>query len=181
MGDSGLAGIAYYNRVKAWEDGLKLIGAKMLWGALWLLAPLAQAQNYPTRPVHIIVPFVPAGPTDINARMVAQKLTEAWGVSFVVENRGGAGGVIGTELAAKAPADGYTLVVVSGSHTINPSLYKKIAYDAARDFAPVTKLVSGPGVLVIHPSLPARTVKELIAVAKKRPGELLYEIGRAHV
>ena len=113
MGDSGLAGIAYYNRVKAWEDGLKLIGAKMLWGALWLLAPLAQAQNYPTRPVRIIVPFVPAGPTDINARMVAQKLTEAWGVSFVVENRGGAGGVLGTELVAKAAPDGYTLLVAA--------------------------------------------------------------------
>ena len=135
----------------------------------------ASAQTaYPSKHVKLMVGSGAGGGTDIVARMIFQKVAERMGGSFVIDNRGGAGGVIGTELAAKAPADGYTLVVVSGSHTINPSLYKKIAYDAARDFAPVTKLVSGPSVLVIHPSLPARTVKELIAVAKKRPGELLY-------
>ncbi len=106
--------------------------------------------------------------------MIFQKVAERTGGSFVIDNRGGAGGTIGTELAAKAPADGYTLVVVSGSHTINPGLYQKLNYDAARDFAPVTMLVTGPGVLVVHPSLPAHNVKELIAIAKSRPGQLLY-------
>jgi tripartite-type tricarboxylate transporter receptor subunit TctC len=106
--------------------------------------------------------------------MIFQKVAERMGGSFVIDNRGGAGGTIGTEAAARAPADGYTIVVVSGSHTIGPSLYKKLSYDAARDFAPVTLLVTGPGVLVVHPSLPVRNVRDLIAVAKSHPGELLY-------
>ena len=138
------------------------------------LAGAAQAADYPERPVRVIVTFPAGGGTDIVARMIFQKVAERAGGSFVIDNRGGAGGTIGTEQAAKAPADGYTIVVVSGSHTINPALYKKLAYDAARDFAPISMLVSGPGVLVVHPSLPARSVKELIAVAKSRPGELLY-------
>ena len=138
------------------------------------LAGAAQAADYPERPVRVIVTFPAGGGTDIVARMIFQKVAERAGGSFVIDNRGGAGGTIGTELAARAPADGYTIVVVSGSHTINPALYKKLAYDAARDFAPISMLVSGPGVLVVHPSLPARSVKELIAVAKSRPGELLY-------
>lgn len=138
------------------------------------LAGAAQAADYPERPVRVIVTFPAGGGTDIVARMIFQKVAERAGGSFVIDNRGGAGGTIGTELAARAPADGYTIVVVSGSHTINPALYRKLAYDAARDFAPISMLVSGPGVLVVHPSLPARSVKELIAVAKSRPGELLY-------
>jgi len=139
---------------------------------------LAQAsfasRQYPERPVRVIVTFPAGGGTDIVARMIFQKIAERAGGSFVIDNRGGAGGTIGTELAARAPPDGYTIVVVSGSHTINPSLYKKLNYDAARDFAPVTMLVAGPGVLVVHPSLPARNVRELIAFAKSRPGQLLY-------
>ena len=138
------------------------------------LAGAAQAADYPERPVRVIVTFPAGGGTDIVARMIFQKVAERAGGSYVIDNRGGAGGTIGTEQAAKAPADGYTIVVVSGSHTINPALYKKLAYDAARDFAPISMLVSGPGLLVVHPSLPARSVKELIAVAKSRPGELLY-------
>src|SRR5678816_251048 len=134
----------------------------------------AQAADYPERPVRVIVTFPAGGGTDIVARMIFQKVAERTGGSYVIDNRGGAGGTIGTEQAAKAPADGYTIVVVSGSHTINPALYKKLAYDAARDLAPISMLVSGPGVLVVHPSLPARSVKELIAVAKSRPGEILY-------
>jgi tripartite-type tricarboxylate transporter receptor subunit TctC len=106
--------------------------------------------------------------------MVFQKVAERSGATFVIDNRGGAGGTIGTDLAAKSPADGYTLVVVSGSHTINPSLYQKLPYDTVRDFAPVTMLVTGPGLLVVHPSLPARTVRQLIALAKERPGQMLY-------
>jgi len=140
-----------------------------------LLAPLAaQAQDYPARPVRVVVPFPPGGGTDIVARLVTQKLGERLGANFVIDNRSGAGGTIGTEIVAKSPPDGYTLAVVSGSHAINPSLYRKLGYDAARDFAPVTLIVSGPGLLVVHPSVPAKTVKELIAVAKARPGQLHY-------
>ena len=130
--------------------------------------------TYPDRPVRVIVTFPPGGGTDIVARMIFQKVAERTGGAFVIDNRGGAGGTIGTELAARAPPDGYTLVVVSGSHTINPSLHRKLGYDTARDFAPISMLVTGPGLLVVHPSLPARNVKELVAVAKRRPGELLY-------
>jgi tripartite-type tricarboxylate transporter receptor subunit TctC len=141
-----------------------------------LYAATASAADtaYPERPVRVIVTFPAGGGTDIVARMVFQKVAERSGATFVIDNRGGAGGTIGTELAAKSPADGYTLVVVSGSHTINPSLYKKLPYDTVRDFAPVTLLVTGPGLLVVHPSLPARTVRQLIALAKERPGQLLF-------
>jgi tripartite-type tricarboxylate transporter receptor subunit TctC len=143
--------------------------------ALWYAAMAVAADSgYPERPVRVIVTFPPGGGTDIVARMVFQKVAERSGATFIIDNRGGAGGTIGTELAAKSPADGYTLVVVSGSHTINPSLYAKLPYDTVRDFAPVTMLVTGPGLLVVHPSLPARTVRELIALAKERPGQLLY-------
>jgi tripartite-type tricarboxylate transporter receptor subunit TctC len=135
---------------------------------------VAAESGYPERPVRVIVTFPPGGGTDIVARMVFQKVAERLGATFIIDNRGGAGGTIGTDLAAKAPADGYTLVVISGSHTINPSLYAKLPYDAVRDFAPVTMLVTGPGLLVIHPSLPARTVRQLIAMAKERPGQMLY-------
>jgi tripartite-type tricarboxylate transporter receptor subunit TctC len=148
--------------------GLSLtVCVSLLWGA-------THAADYPERPVRVIVTFPSGGGTDIVARMIFQKVAERTAGSFVIDNRGGAGGTIGTELAAKSPPDGYTIVVVSGSHTINPTLYKKLNYDAARDFAPVTMLVTGPGVLVVHPSLPARNVKELIAIAKSRPGQLLY-------
>ena len=141
-----------------------------------LYAATASAADtaYPERPVRVIVTFPAGGGTDIVARMVFQKVAERSGATFVIDNRGGAGGTIGTELAAKSPADGYTLVVVSGSHTINPSLYQKLPYDTVRDFAPVTMLVTGPGLLVVHPSLPARTVRQLIALAKERPGQMLY-------
>ena len=144
--------------------------------ALALLFPamMAHAAEYPERPVRVIVTFPPGGGTDIVARMVFQKVSERSGATFILDNRGGAGGTIGTELAAKAAPDGYTLVVVSGSHTINPGLYKKMPYDSARDFAPVGMLVTGPGLLVVHPSLPARSVRELIAIARGQPGRLLY-------
>jgi tripartite-type tricarboxylate transporter receptor subunit TctC len=142
--------------------------------AVLLAAVGAHAQDYPAKPVRVVVPFPPGGGTDIVARLVMQKLGGQIGGSFVIENRSGAGGTIGTEIVSRAPADGYTLGMVSGSHAINPSLYRKLAYDAVRDFAPVTLVVSGPGLLVVHPSVPARTVRELIAVAKSRPGKLHY-------
>ena len=135
---------------------------------------MAQAADYPERPLRVIVTFPPGGGTDIVARMVLQKVSERSGIAFIIDNRGGAGGTIGTDLAAKAAPDGYTLVVISGSHTINPSLYKKLPYDSVRDFAPVGMLVTGPGLLVVHPSLPARNVRELIAIARGQPGRLLY-------
>ena len=139
-----------------------------------LIVAMAQAADYPERPLRVIVTFPPGGGTDIVARMVLQKVSERSGIAFIIDNRGGAGGTIGTDLAAKAAPDGYTLVVISGSHTINPSLYKKLPYDSVRDFAPVGMLVTGPGLLVVHPSLPARNVRELIAIARGQPGRLLY-------
>jgi tripartite-type tricarboxylate transporter receptor subunit TctC len=144
--------------------------------ALVLVLPVvaAPAAEYPERAVRVIVTFPAGGGTDIVARMVFQKVAERSGATFVIDNRGGAGGTIGTDLAAKAAPDGYTIVVVSGSHTINPALYKKLPFDSVRDFAPVAMLVTGPGLLVVHPSLPARNVRELITLARSQRGGLLY-------
>lgn len=139
-----------------------------------LMSTAVPAQKYPDRPVRVLVPFPAAGGTDILARIFLQKVTERLGANFVVDNRAGAGGTIGTEIVAKAPPDGYTILICSSSHTINPSVYKKLGYDPIRDFAPITLLASGPGLLVIHPSVPATNVKELIAVAKAKPGQLIY-------
>ena len=119
------------------------------------------------------MPFPPGGTSDILARTLGQKLTEEWGQQVIVDNRAGAGANIGAEVAAKAPPDGYTLFVMSTAHTINPSLYAKLAYDPVRDFAPVTMLVATSQVLVVHNSVPVTTVREFIAFAKKHPGELL--------
>jgi tripartite-type tricarboxylate transporter receptor subunit TctC len=124
--------------------------------------------------VRVIVPFPPGGGTDLMARVVVQKLGETVGGTFIIDNRGGAGGSIGSDVAAKSPPDGYTILVVSGAHAINPSLYPKLPYDTVRDFAPITMITSGPGLLVVHPSVPAKTVKEFIALAKSRPGQLNF-------
>ena len=137
-------------------------------------APMAHAQSYPDRPVRAVVPFPAGGGTDILARLLLQKMAERTGANFIIDNRAGAGGTIGTDIVAKSPADGYTILVCSSSHTINPSIYKKLAFDPARDFAPITIIASGPGILVVHPSVPARSVKELIALAKSKPGQLNY-------
>lgn len=140
-----------------------------------LLAAQVAAQNYPVRPVRIIVPFVAAGPTDLNARMVAQKLTEAWGQSFVVENRAGAGGVLGTEVVARATPDGYTLLGANpGPLTIAPSLTAKIPYDTFKQLTPIMLVTNTTSVTAVHPSVPAKTVRDLIALAKARPGKLTY-------
>lgn len=132
------------------------------------------AADYPVRPVRVVVGFPAGGPSDILARLVAQKLGEATGQQFVVDNRGGASGMIGAELVAKAPADGYTLLVVPATHAVNPSLYRKVPFDTVRDFTPVGLVAEGPFILVVHPSLPAKSVQELIALARRRPGELNY-------
>lgn len=143
--------------------------------ALCLAVPaFAQAQAYPTKPVKLVVPYPPGGPTDIVARLVAQKLSDAMGQQFIVDNRAGAGGNPGAELVARSPADGYTLVVATTAHAINPSLFKNLGYSLSKDFAPVSQLTSGPLVIVANPSLPANNVAELIALAKAKPGELNF-------
>jgi tripartite-type tricarboxylate transporter receptor subunit TctC len=134
----------------------------------------AGAQTYPTKPVKLIVPFATGGPADNFGRFVAQKLTEATGQSFVVDNKPGAGSVIGTDLAAKAPADGYTLLLMSNAQTVNESLIPNKPYNLLRDFVPVAPLNYSDLVLVAHPSLPANSIKELVALAKSKPGKLNY-------
>jgi tripartite-type tricarboxylate transporter receptor subunit TctC len=134
----------------------------------------AAAQGYPAKPVKVVVPYPPGGPTDIVARLVSQKLSEQTGQQFLVENRAGAGGNIGAEAVARAGADGYTLLVATTAHAINPSLFKQLGYDLQKDFAPVSQLTGGPLVIVANPALPAKNVKELIALAKSKPGGLNY-------
>jgi tripartite-type tricarboxylate transporter receptor subunit TctC len=142
--------------------------------ALACFALAAQPQDYPVRPVRVVVPFSAGGPNDIIARLVAQKLSEALGQQFVVDNRPGAGGNLGTDSVAKAPPDGYTLLSAGpGSLIMNP-LLNKVPYDTARDFAPVSLMASAPNVLVVHPSVPATSVKELIELARAQPGRLNY-------
>ena len=137
-------------------------------------AVLAQAP-YPDRPVRIIVPFPPGGPADALARLVGDKLAQALGKPFVVENKAGAGGNIGMEQGARAAPDGYTLTLAPvGNLTVAPALYAKLPYDPAKDFAPITVLASVPNVLIVHPSVPAKTVAELVALAKAKPGSLNY-------
>lgn len=142
-----------------------------------LAATPCVAQMYPAKPIRIIVPFAPGGPNDLLARLVGQKLTEAWGQQVIVDNRPGGGTIIGTDLAAKAPADGYTLLMTSTSTAVNPSLKKKLPYDTLNDLARVIRLAASPNVLVVHPALPARSVAELIKLAKGKPGEIAYASG----
>jgi len=138
-------------------------------------ATAAHAQNYPNRPIRIIAQFQPGTSTDILARVIGQKLTEAWGQQVVVDNRPGAGGLVGTELGAKAAPDGYTLTMaVSSGFGINPSLYSKLPYDVLRDFAPITNIALTPQTLVANPSFAAKSVKELVALVKVKPGQINY-------
>ncbi len=132
------------------------------------------AQNYPSKPIRLVVTYAPGGTTDIQARMLAEKLPARLGQQILIDNRGGAGGNIGMEIVARAPADGYTLVItVVGTWAVNPHVYQ-LPYDVVKDFAPIIHVATTPGVLVIHPSVPVKTVRELIALARKRPGELSY-------
>jgi len=137
----------------------------------------AAADEYPGKPIRIVVPYPPGSVTDLLARLIAQKLIEVWKQPVVVENRGGGGSVIGTEIVAKAPPDGYTLLVVAPDLAINQSLRSKLPYDAEKSFAPVTLLVFSPTVLSVNPSLPVSNLRELIAHAKSRPGQLSYASG----
>jgi tripartite-type tricarboxylate transporter receptor subunit TctC len=147
-----------------------LIGAALLFHAAG-----ACAQAWPAKPIRLMVPFPPGGSTDIVARIVAQKLGERLGQSLVIENRGGAGGTIGTALIAKSPPDGYNLAVASTStHVVAPGVYAKLEYDPVKDFAPVGLMAVSPYLLVVNPALPAKTLQELVALAKKQPGKLNY-------
>ena len=137
------------------------------------VASAAAAQQYPTRTVRLIAHSAPGGTSDILGRLVAQKLTEAFGQQVVVENRAGASGIIGVEVTAKSAPDGYTLLITQTSIAINPSMFAKLPYNAQRDFAPITQLVAAANVLVVHPSVPAKSVKEFIALAKAKPGSLI--------
>ena len=139
-----------------------------------LLVPAAHAQTYPNKAIRFIVGYTPGGAADILARAVGAKLTEAWGQSVIIENRAGAGTNIGSEIGAKAPPDGYTLFMPTVANAINVSLYPKLAYDPVKDFAFVTNIATVPGIVVVHPSVPARNIRELIALAKAHPGELRH-------
>jgi len=140
----------------------------------WTIVSVASAQDYPTHPIRMIVPYPPAGGTDIVARVVNEPLSRELGQPIVVDNKGGAAGNLGTDLAAKAPADGYTVLFTLSSHTINPKLYPHLPFDAEKDFAAVSLAAYIPQILVAHPSVPVNNVQELIAYAKSRPGKLNY-------
>ena len=149
---------------------LSLVAAAVLATA----AGAVQAQNYPTKPVKIIVPFGAGGPADIYARAIAQRLSEPLGQQVIVEDRPGAGSALGTDVAAKSAPDGHTLLMISNTHTINETLNPKLPYNLLRDFAPITQVNVMPNVLVVSPSLPVNSVKDLIALAKSKPGKLNY-------
>ncbi len=154
---------------------MKPILSVVLLAAAATLAPFAVfAQQYPVKPVRILVPWPPGGANDVVGRVVAQRLTEQLGQQVIVENRGGASGVVGADIVAKGPADGYTIMVHSATQVANPHLYKKIPYDTLKDFIGVTPLAVQVGMLVVHPSLPVKTTKEFIALGKARPDQITY-------
>jgi tripartite-type tricarboxylate transporter receptor subunit TctC len=146
----------------------------ILIAALALLSASAYAQSYPAGPVRVVVPFPPGGGNDSMGRILAQKLTESFGKQFVIDNRGGANGMVGSEIVAKAPKDGYTLLVNGANFVTSPSLYAKPTYDPIRNFDPISLLAFAPNVLVVHPSVPAHNVKELIALAKAKPRQINF-------
>jgi tripartite-type tricarboxylate transporter receptor subunit TctC len=183
------AGRGWYDRekpaekagVESWEDAMHRIVRSLGYGAALALAATAHLSNaaaqdasYPNHPVRIIVPFAAGGPPDVISRLVAQKLSEHWRQQVYVENMPGAGGNTGTATAARAAPDGYTLYMMSTGFMVNPSLYAKVPYDPIKDFAPVTVAAASPNVLFVHPSVPAHSVKELIALIKSSPGKYSY-------
>lgn len=159
-------------------QSIKRIAGRSIAGAFAFAAAVvavgtAQAQTYPVKPIRLVVPFVPGGGSDATARVIASGMSERLGQQVIVENRGGANTIVGTEYVAGQRPDGYTLLVCTGSFVINPSLYK-LKYDTLRDFTPVTQYLSGQLLLTVHPSIPARNAKELLALAKSRPGQLTF-------
>lgn len=139
--------------------------------------PVVFAQGYPARTVRVIVPYAPGGGSDVISRILAQRMSESLGRQFVIDNRAGANGIIGTEMAVQAPADGYTLLYVSSPHAVNPSLYRKLPYDTLKDLTPISEIAIASSILVVHPSLPVHSVGELVALAKARPGQIDYASG----
>ena len=165
---------------KKWGIGRAVLAATMgLASAAHAQAPAAGAgADYPVKPIRLIIPFVPGGANDVIGRIVGLKITEAHGQQVVIENRGGAGGSLGVEIAAKAPPDGYTLVLGNIANlAVNPTLYRKLAYNPLTDLQPITLIAKVPTILAVHPSLPAKNVLELIALARKQPGRLTYGTG----
>jgi tripartite-type tricarboxylate transporter receptor subunit TctC len=156
----------------------RLLGALSLTAALLAFADgSALAQKYPEKPIRLIVPFAPGGGTDVLARFMATHMSENLGVGVVVDNRPGAGGTLGADVASRAAPDGYAVLFTSASYSFNPSLYAKLGYDPVKDFAPVTLIAMVPHLLVVHPSMPVKNVKDLIALARKRSGEIRYGSG----
>ena len=157
-------------------DGFKLprAGRGLCAAVLLVMAGAGHAQGYPAKPIRFVIPFSPGGAADVPGRMIGQELSKALGQQVVADNRPGAGGGLGAEAVAKAPPDGYTILMISNTHAISRSLYKKLSYDLLRDLAPVMQIAAAPNVLVVHPSLPARNVKQLVALAKSRPGAIDY-------
>ena len=151
-----------------------LTGAMIAVALSGLVTLDAAAQKWPDKTVRIVTPFAPGGGTDVFARIVAQRLSELHGQQFIVENRPGAGSILGTEYVAKAPADGYTLLMTSASFSFNPGLYPKLRYDSIKDFAPVSLVVRVPHVIVVLPSFPVKNLQDLVKLAKARPGQVLY-------
>jgi tripartite-type tricarboxylate transporter receptor subunit TctC len=156
------------------KTNLRALAAVLAVVACSSMPSAAVAQAYPTKPVRVMIPWPPGGSNDVVGRIVFQKMTQNLGQQFVIENRGGAAGTIGAELFAKSAPDGYNVMVHSATHIANAHLYKKLRYDTLKDFIGVTPLALQVGILVVHPSLPAHSVKEFIALAKKRPGEMVY-------
>ncbi len=157
---------------------ISFVSKNLLWVGmlgLGLTVPVsALAQSYPTKPVRVVVPFSPGGAADVPGRILMTKLSEMLGQQILVDNRPGAGSTIGAEIVSKSPADGYTLLMISNTHVISAALYKTLKYDAIDDFTPILEFGDAPNVLVVHPSLPTKSVKELVALAKSKPGQIDY-------
>ena len=139
-----------------------------------LFPSLSLAQAYPAKPLRMIIPFPPGGPTDLMGRIAADRLTKGLGVQVIPDNRGGAGGNIGFELCAKSPPDGYTVCMMTVAQSISPGIYRKLGYDLAKDFSYITLMASLPSLLTTHPAFPAKNVKDVVALAKARPGQIIY-------
>jgi tripartite-type tricarboxylate transporter receptor subunit TctC len=152
----------------------KLVRRLAVATGLCVLATGAQAQSYPVKPVRLVIAFAAGGPGDTAGRLVAPKLAELWGQQVIVDNRGGANSIVGSEIVARSAPDGYTLLIVSAGFAINVSMYSKLPYDTLKDFTPITPITAGPSMLVVHPSVPVRDLKALIALAKAKPGQMVY-------
>ncbi|MBG6076928.1 tripartite tricarboxylate transporter substrate binding protein [Polaromonas sp. CG_9.11] len=152
----------------------RIFAATVVTVAAWGVMPAMAQERWPAKPVRLVVPFSPGGSTDVVARMIGQKLSVLWGQPVIVENRAGAGGNLGADMVAKSPADGYTLLMASGSITINPHIYKNMPFDTRKDLAPITNVASGPMLLVVPDRAPVKSVKELITLAKETPGALNF-------